>query len=296
MTAGDKRRALGRGLDALLPEVQPAPPSAALMSCPIERVSPQKKQPRQHFDEAGLEQLAQSIRDKGVLEPILVRRLPPSAEDTAAGDRYEIVVGERRWRAAQRAGLRDVPAVLKDMSEQDAFECALIENLQREDLNPFEVAEAFDRMVREFGHTQEALAQRVGKDRTTIANSLRLLKLPPRVRRMIIDGELSEGHGRALLGAADPALLEALADKVKALRLSVRATEKLVRGQKRGKGKAADKSASVRDVEEKLTRRLGARVELFARKGKGRGKLVIHYGTLDDLDRILDVILGGGRL
>jgi ParB family chromosome partitioning protein len=293
MNPGDKRRALGRGLDALLPELPAAapPPAGALTSCPIERVVPQKGQPRQHFDETALEELARSIREKGVLEPLVVRKLPPVAGEPSVGDRYEIVVGERRWRAAQRAQLREVPVVVREMTAQEAFECALIENLQREDLNPFEVAEAFDRMVHEFGHTQEVLAQRLGKDRSSIANTLRLLKLPPRVRNMIITGELSEGHGRALLGASDPASIEALADKVRVGRLSVRATEKLVRGKKEGSS-ASPKSPSVRDVEERLTRRLGVRVELRAGKKKGRGDVVIHYGTLDDLDRILDLILG----
>jgi ParB family chromosome partitioning protein len=296
MTAGDKRKALGRGLDALLPEVAAAaaaapPASGAMVSCPIERVFPQKGQPRQHFDKGALEELAQSIRDKGVLEPLVVRKLPPLAGEAAVSDRYEIVVGERRWRAAQLAGLREVPIIVRDVSAREAFELALIENLQREDLNPLEVAEAFDRMVREYGHTQEALAERVGKDRTSVANTLRLLKLPPRVRSMIINGELSEGHGRALLGVADASSIEALAEKVKASGLSVRATEKLVRGQKKGSS-AVQKSPSVRDVEERLTRRLGAKVELRVGRSKGKGELVIRYGTLDDLDRILDVILG----
>jgi ParB family transcriptional regulator, chromosome partitioning protein len=289
MIPGDKRRALGRGLDALLPEVPAAPPPGGLLNCPIERVIPQKGQPRQHFDKAALAELAQSIKDKGVLEPLVVRKIAPAAGNAVGGDRYEIVVGERRWRAAQLAELREVPVVVREMSPRDAFECALIENLQREDLNPFEVAEAFDRMVRDFGHTREALAERVGKDRTTIANTLRLLKLPSRVRQMIIGGELSEGHGRALLGADDP---DALAEKVIVGRLSVRATEKLVRGQKKKGSSAEQKNASVRDVEERLTRRLGARVELCAGRTKGRGEIVIHYGTLDDLDRILDLVLG----
>jgi ParB family transcriptional regulator, chromosome partitioning protein len=295
MTPADKRRALGRGLDALLPEVAPAPvpaASGAMVACPIERIEPQPGQPRQHFEAAALDELAQSIRDQGVIEPLVVRRLPPRAGETAVGDRYEIVVGERRWRAAQRAGLREVPVVVRQMTAEQAFECALVENVQREDLNPFELAEALDRLAREFGHTQDAIAERLGKDRSSIANTLRLLKLPPGVRAMIIAGELSEGHGRALLGAADPAQVEALADRVKAGRLSVRATERLVRGQKKKGAAVEPKSASVRDVEERLTRRLGARVQLRVGKRKGQGELVIHYGTLDDLDRILDVLLG----
>src|SRR5882724_6125811 len=232
MSAPEKRRALGRGLDALLPpEVAPAAARSneSVFTCPIERIVPQRGQPRQRFDEAKLEELAQSIREHGVLEPVVVRRLPPDGSGGAATDRYELIAGERRWRAAQRAGLRELLVVVKDVSPGDAFELALIENVQREDLNPLEMAEALERLVREHGYTQDALAERVGKDRTTIANSLRLLKLPPRVRQMVIDGVLSEGHGRALLGASDSKIIETLAERAARSGLSVRETERLVR-------------------------------------------------------------------
>jgi ParB family chromosome partitioning protein len=294
MNPTDKRRpALGRGLDALLSDVAVSGgvKKEQVFACPIERIVPQKGQPRRHFDDQRLEELAQSIREHGVLEPIVVRRAPPSG---GSSEVYEIVAGERRWRAAQRAGLRELLVVVKDVAPKEAFELALIENVQREDLNPLELAEALDRLTREHGYTQEALAERLGKDRATIANSLRLLKLPPSVRQMVIDGILTEGHARALLGAADAKTIEALAEKVARAGLSVRETEKLVRVKKDDKARengAPAKSPGVRDLEERLARRLGTRVELRDDKAKGNGEIVIRYGSLDELDRLLDVLL-----
>jgi len=293
------RRALGRGLDALLPA--PSQVSAAGASygdksvflCPIERLSPQAGQPRQHFDEEALEELSASIREHGLIEPIVVRR-------AAAGqDRYEIIAGERRWRASQRAGLKDVLVVVKDVSPKDAFELALVENIQREDLNPIEVAEAYDRLLREHGYTSESLADRVGKDRSTISNSLRLLKLPPRIRTMVIGGDLSEGHARALLGAPDEKSMEEIAEKTVRGRLPVRKVEELVRGARPPKGdkegakggKAegpAGKTPAVKDLEARLMRKLGTKVEV--RDNNGRGELAISYASLDELDRILAVL------
>jgi ParB family chromosome partitioning protein len=292
----DKRRALGRGLDALLPDRAAAAPAAGnnqVFTCPIERIVPQAGQPRQHFDDVKLEELAQSIREHGVLEPLVVRRAP-SDPTQAHGDRYELIAGERRWRAAQRAGLRELLVVVKDVSPKDAFELALIENVQREDLNPLELAEALDRLVREHGYTQEALAERLGKDRATIANSLRLLKLPARVRQLVIEGSLSEGHGRALLGVGDAAAMETLADKAVRSGMSVRETERLVRSGKKDKGegaaseRAGQKSASVRDLELRLSRHLGTRV--MVEDDAGKGQIAIRYGSLDELDRVLDLI------
>jgi ParB family chromosome partitioning protein len=297
MSATEKRRALGRGLDALLPDA-PAPPGSvgreAVFSCPIERIVPQRDQPRQHFDDVKLEELAQSIRDHGMLEPLVVRRAASDGNVPGGIDRYEIIAGERRWRAAQRAGLRELLVVVKDVSPRDAFELALIENVQREDLNPLELAEALERLVREHGYTQEALAERLGKDRTTIANSLRLLKLPASVRQLIIEGRLSEGHGRALLGASDAKTIEMLAERAVRSGLSVRKVERLVRGKKnKGHDKESNgkKSASVRDLEERLARSLGTKVEVRARGAKGQGEISIRYASLDELDRLLDFIL-----
>jgi len=291
--ASDKkapRRALGMGLDALLPVSPPKTTGygdKSLFSCPIERIVPQKGQPRQHFDATALEELAASIREHGLLEPLVVRRMPHHT------DRFEIVAGERRWRASQKAGLKEVLVVVKDVSPERAFELALIENVQRADLNPVELAEALDRLVKELGYTQESLAKRLGKDRTTVANSLRLLKLPPRIRQKVVSGELSEGHARALLGEADPKRLEALAERVLRGNLSVRATEALVREAKKGEAKQpereATKAASVRDLEARLARALGTKVEVRDRGNKG--EVVIPYADLDALDRLLDRIL-----
>lgn len=284
-----KRRALGRGLDALLPAAPSKAPAVAnygeksVFSCAIEKLTPQKGQPRQHFDNDKIDELAASIREHGLLEPLVVRRVSGS-------DKFEIIAGERRFRASQRAGLHEVLVVVKDVSPKSAFELAIIENVQREDLNPLELAEALDRLVKEHSYTQESLAERLGKDRTTIANALRLLKLPPIVRGYVITGKLSEGHARALLGAKDGAKLEELAEKVLRGRLSVRATEALVRGAKpksNGKSEAAPsgKSASVRDLEQRLTQAAGTKVTV--RDEGNRGHIAIPYEDLDHLDRIL---------
>lgn len=295
-------RGLGRGLDALLPARVPAQPERAapspgapapsygegnVFSCPIDKIVPQRGQPRQHFDSERLDELASSLREHGLLEPLVVRR-------RAGHDDFELIAGERRWRAAQRADLKQVLVVVRDVSAKDAFELALIENIQREDLDPIEFAEAMDRLVKEHGYTQDTLAQRVGKDRSTIANALRLLRLPANVREKVVVGELSEGHARALLGAPDDKQLSELAEKVVRGRLSVRQTEALVRGAKDGKGAQGarggkEKPANVRDLEARLTKRLGTKVEVNEREGKG--EIVIKYANWDELDRLLDVIL-----
>lgn len=285
----DKRR-LGKGLDGLLPSA-PARPSAQPQHgffAPIEEVHPSRSQPRTRFDDASLAELAQSISEHGVLEPILVRK------DTKGG--YEIVAGERRWRAAQRAGLKEVPVFVRELSTEHAFEAALVENLQREDLNPVETARAFHRLVEEHGQSQDSIAKRIGKDRSTIANALRLLKLPEQVLEMVEDGRLSEGHGRALLAAPDTASMKRLAQQAHAASWSVRETERRVREASRGKSAeekaAAQKSANVRDLELRLSRTLGARVSVEDKKGKG--KLVVAYSSYDELDRILAQILAEG--
>jgi len=284
-----KRRALGRGLDALLPAmpVNPGYGDRSVFVCPLEKIAPQRGQPRQHFDTAKLEELAASIREHGLIEPLVVRRV-------VGAESYELIAGERRWRALQRAGLREALVVVKDVSPSDAFELALIENVQREELNPIELAEALDRLVREHGYTQEALAERLGKDRTTIANALRLLKLPERIRAMVVSAELTEGHARALLGAGDAATIEALSDKVIRGKLTVRATEALVRAaavhpRSGPREQAATKPASVRDLEARLSRALGTRVEV--RDHGNKGEVAIPYADLDALDRVIDKIL-----
>ncbi len=291
MSGGEtKRRALGRGLDALLPAARPTPGygDRNVFTCPLDKIKPQPGQPRQHFDAQKLDELAQSIREHGLLEPLVVRQ-------AAGSDTFELVAGERRWRALQRAGVLDALVVVKDVSAKNAFELALIENVQREDLNAIELAEAYDRLVREHGYTQEALADRLNKDRTTIANSLRLLKLPQRVRAKVMAGELTEGHARALLGANDAASMDQLAERVIRGGLSVRATEALVRERVRRKKAATDeqpngtKSASVRDLEQRLTRALGTKVDIRDRGNKG--EIAIAYANLDTLDRMLEKLL-----
>jgi ParB family chromosome partitioning protein len=299
----EKKRALGRGLDALLPSA-PAAASAnrpstygegAVFSCPVERIVPQPGQPRQHFDEAELAELTASISEHGIIQPIVVRRISAASAEPHK-DRFELIAGERRWRAAQRAGLLEVPVVVKDVTPTKAFELALIENVQRADLNPIEVAESYDRLQREHGYTHETLATRIGKDRSTVTNSLRLLKLPQTVRSLVVSRELSEGHARALLGAPDERSMNDIAEKVVRGRLPVRTVEELVRkarqsrsGDKSDPEKARpEKSPAVRDLEARLARRFGARVEV--RDQKGTGELAIHYGSLDELDRILALL------
>lgn len=294
----DGKRALGRGLDALLPTTK-APSGysdKSVFSCPIERIVPQKGQPRRHFTK--LDELAASLKQNGLLEPLVVRRI--------GADKYELIAGERRWRAAQKAGLKDVMVVVKDVSPDKAFVLAILENVQREDLNPVELAEAYDRLMREHGFSQEQLATQLSKDRSTIANALRLLKLPARVREKVITGELTEGHARALLGvsaggsgapAMSAAALEQLSERVIRGKLSVRATEALVRGAKAkaaGGGKDAkpkSKSAAVKDLEARIMRALGTKVEVRDRGNKG--EIAIPYADLDMLDRILRKLLRG---
>jgi len=300
MSEKSSKRALGRGLDALLP-TKPAPTAhfgdGSMFTCPVEQIVPQEGQPRQHFDEEELAELAASIREHGVIEPIVVRKVAAPAKQRGGlpTNRYAIIAGERRWRASQRAGLRDVPIVVKDVSPRQAFEMALVENVQRTDLDAIEVAEAYDRLIREHEYTAESIAQKVGKNRTTVVNSLRLLKLPPRVRSLVISRELSEGHARALLGAPDDRAMNEIADKTIRGRLAVRAVERLIKQARqrakpsRGrKEKVVEKSASVRDLETRLMRRLGTRTEV--RDKDGMGELAIHYGSLDELDRLLALL------
>ncbi|MEM9696532.1 MAG: ParB/RepB/Spo0J family partition protein [Myxococcota bacterium] len=290
------RRALGRGLDALLPPSKtPAQAQAygakAVFECPIERVVPRSDQPRRVFDKQALEDLAGTIAEHGIIQPIVVRRL--GGANAAHEEKFEIIAGERRWRASQKAGLKSVPVVVKDITPDTAFELALIENVQRQDLNPVEVAEALQRLLDDHGFTQDVLAKRVGKSRVAVTNSLRLLNLPDRVRDLISEGQLSEGHGRALLGADDIETMVSVAEKAVGGKLSVRKVEKLIRDQRgearpKGRASADAKSASVRDLEDRLTRRLGART-LVEHAGPG-GKIVVRYNDLDDLDRIIETL------
>jgi ParB family chromosome partitioning protein len=253
---------------------------------PIEAIRPSPLQPRRHFAEAELDGLAQSIREKGIVQPLLVRPIAESDAD------FELVAGERRWRAAQRVGLHEVPVVIRALGDSDALEIALVENLQREDLSPLEEAEAYSRLTREFGRGQASLAEAVGKSRSHVANTLRLLGLPAAVRRSLEEGALSAGHARALLAAPDPA---ALALEVVRRGLNVRATERLVR---RRAAHPSPPSRRLRDadtasLEQELADALGLRVTL-APKRRG-GSLTVHYATLDQLDRVLALLRRGSR-
>ena len=281
-----KRPALGRGLSALIPGGSPTERKGVIM-LGIEQIQPHRGQPRRYFDELHILELSESIRAKGVLQPLLVRR---------DGDGYAIVAGERRWRAAQRAGLREIPCIVRDVSEPEAFELALIENIQREDLNAIEEAEAYQRLIEYHGLTQEELAQRVGKDRSTVANALRLLRLPEPIKLAMSSGALSMGHARALLALGDETDLRRAAEKVMNEALSVREVEQLVQRLKGKKviqkERVRDGSVQLRHVVEKLQRKLGAKVALRDRDGAGTVEIRFHSHA--ELDRILQAILGEG--
>ena len=287
MTAEDKsqrRRGLGMGLSALLGAGADGyatdGPRPGGQTVPIEFLRPSPLQPRRHFDQAELDALADSIRERGVLQPLLVR----PCSSGAAG--YEIVAGERRWRAAQRAGLHEVPAVVRELSDRETLELALIENLQRTDLSALDEAQAFRRLVDEFGHTQEELAAAIGKSRSHVANTLRLLALPAAVQALIDDGSLSAGHARTLIGCADaPRLAQIVIERG----LNVRETEALVRQEaarprpSRTGSPAAD--PHVKELQDRLTSNLGLEVGIRA-KGAG-GLLTIRYHDLEQLDGLI---------
>ena len=292
-----KRQALGRGLAALIPSGSPAPRATnegevgvpgneGLATLPIEAIHPAPNQPRKSFDDARLEELADSIRSQGVIQPLVVRQ--------RAKGGYELIAGERRWRAAQRAGLHKVPCVIREVAPERAFEMALVENLQREDLNPIEEAEAYQRLVNDYGYTQETLATRVGKDRSTVANSLRLLRLPESVRALVTGGRLSMGHARALLGLDSMDGIERLARRAVARDMSVRQVEALVRRERQAAATPPAEptakpkpSISARDLQERLQRTLGMRVKVVEATPE-RGQVEINYSSLDELDRLIE--------
>lgn len=282
----EKRPALGKGLSALIPDA-PEPKSAPT-EVDIDLLAPNEHQPRHHLDDARLDELARSIKTNGVIQPIVVRK-------TDGG--YRIIAGERRWRAAQRAGLLRVPIVIKDVAaggDAQVLEMALIENIQREDLNPIDEAAAYERLSSEFKMTQEEIAAAVGKDRSSVANHLRLLKLPEEVRAEVAAGRLSMGHARALLGAPDESRQRGIAREVIAQNLSVRETEALVKRLERqpavGESRAAAAPADVhtRAAEDRLKLALGTRVRI-ARKGKG-GRIEIDFVSEDELQRLFEYL------
>jgi ParB family chromosome partitioning protein len=291
-----KRRALGKGLDSLLPRVPAAAaPNAAEaeggkpLEIPIDQIDPNPFQTRSQMNEEQLGELAASIKANGVVQPILVRRL--------GGGRFQLIAGERRWRGSKLAGKATIPAILRQVSDEQAMEITIVENLQRADLNPMEQARAFERLSREFHMTQEQMAVRTGKDRATVANFLRLLRLPAGVQARVESGELNFGHARALLAFEHAEEIEKAAQRVASLSLSVRQTESYVQGllhPEKAKKKDAKPEKpvdpNVREEQERLQRALGLKVHI--EDHNGRGKVIIEYARLEDFDTLLEQLAG----
>jgi ParB family transcriptional regulator, chromosome partitioning protein len=288
----ERRSGLGKGLGALIPAdvTAGASPLPGIQEVPIAQIEPNPFQPRAHFDEESLAGLTASIRELGVLQPILVRDL--------GSDRYAIIAGERRWRAAKRAGLQYIPVIVRDVSDAMTLQHALVENLHRDDLNPLEEAAAYQQLIEDFHMTQEAVAQRVGKSRSAVANLLRLFQLPPQVQRLVADGQVSAGHAKAILSTPDRAFQEALARRIVAEGLTVRDTEEVVRKRNGGGGAPApppEPSLGSRlpppgllELEELLAEQLDTRVKI--NMGPKRGRVVIEFADLEDLERIYRVM------
>ena len=282
------KKGLGRGLGALIPgasEPRLETDGGALsFRVEVDRITPSPFQPRRTFDEAKIEELAASIRNQGIIQPLVVRR---------KGDGYELIAGERRWRAAMRAGLTQVPIVVRDASDHEALQLALVENLQREDLNPIEEANGYRRLLEEFQWSQEEMAEKVGKSRPAIANSMRLLSLPTEVQQEVSSGNLPAGQGRALLGLHSEPLILSAYREVLAKGLSTRETEKLVRHLLLGRRRRRQIpliDPDLRSIVEELQRLLGTRVRLLPKARSARGKIEIEYYSLPDLDRIIQTI------
>jgi len=292
----DKRKALGRGLDSLLPSRPPAMPvampaqqvTASPQEIAIDKIDPNPYQTRRHINEIALEELTESIRASGVVQPVVLRPV--------ANGRFQLVAGERRWHASKRAGKVSIPAVVRQISNEQAMEITIIENLQREDLNPMEQARAFERLSREFGMTQEQIATRTGKDRASIANFIRLLKLPEQVQNALETGTLSFGHGKVLLALAGfPEHMERAAREIIEKQLSVRQTEELIgkllnpqAAEQKPEKLVRQVDPNVRDAQRSLESSLGVKVEIQDRKGKG--KIILKYGSLEDFDRIVEAL------
>ena len=296
-TQDPKRRALGRGLEALLPSRQTAPaptpaapaaPSGKPLEVDVTVIQRNPFQTRTRFDEDALNELTQSVAATGVVQPIVVRALP--------GGKYQLIAGERRWLASQRAGKKTIPVIIREVSDEQAMEMTIVENLQRADLNPMEQARAYDRLSRDFKMTQEQMAQRTGKERASVANFLRLLRLPQAVQEKVEGGDLSFGHARALLALESEAQILAAAQKIQALSLSVRGTENYVKGlldpeRKLGKVKDVEEpeiDPNVKAAQDKLQRSLGLKVRIEDTRGKGR--VVIEYSNLEDFDTLLTML------
>jgi ParB family transcriptional regulator, chromosome partitioning protein len=292
MSSKNEKRGLGRGLSALMADVHLAGPDQlhsprrAEQHLPVEKLEPNPQQPRMDFKQDELESLADSIRRKGVIQPLIVRRKP-------GRDAYEIVAGERRWRAAQLAQLHEVPVVIRDLSDTEVLEVAIIENIQREDLNAIEEALGFRQLMTRFGHTQEKLAEALSKSRSHVANLLRLLTLPDEVQEMVRDGALTAGHARALIGSPKAADIAA---QIVAKGLSVRETERLMKAQDSAKPSAPksthspERDADTRALESDLSANLKLPVRIDHAAGGESGELTIRYASLDDLDRLCRIL------
>ncbi len=299
---GVKRGGLGKGLDSLIPDNGKVPESGrktkvvekviekivekpSEVKLKINQIEPNKEQPRKKFDEQALEELADSIRQFGILQPLIVQEKEKY---------YEIIAGERRWRAAKLVGLKEIPVVIRKMSEQEMVEISLIENIQRENLNPIEEAAAYKRLLEEFHLTQEEIAERVAKSRTAVTNSMRLLKLDERVQQMVVDEMLSTGHARALLAVEDPELQFQTANKIYNERLSVREVEKLVKniGKEKSSKKEKDfqQEAVFQDLEEKMKVSLGTKVSIN-RKDDKKGRIEIEYYSMEELERLMEILI-----
>ncbi len=282
-----QNKALGRGLASLIPTSEIKNEPSPYFLCPLDEIVPNRDQPRKLFDKSALDELAASIREQGLIQPLIVRKLE--------GGQYELIAGERRFRASRLAGLEKVPVVVLESSVDKNLELALIENIQRQDLNPIEEALAYKQLMEKYPYTQEDVAQRVGKDRSSVANTLRLLNLPEEIRGDIIEGNLSMGHARSLLGIEDIELQKSMAKRVVQEGLSVREIEDWVKKLKEGiqverviKTKVADPQLSF--IENEMTKILGTRVKIKP-DGK-KGKVVIDYYSQEDLDRIFNAIIG----
>lgn len=278
-----KKQALGKGLKAFFPEEYGILKDEKFVEVDVEDLMPNPLQPRQHFDTDAIAELALSIKESGILQPLVV---------VPEGNRYKIVVGERRWRAAQKAGLTKIPVIIRQFSETEQIEASLVENLQRKDLNPIEVAYAYQKLIRELNYTQEAVAEKVGKDRTSIANSIRLLKLPSEVQKMVADAKISMGHARALITLENPDQQIFLSRLIAEKNLSVRETEKMIADNRQAPSPKPkpELDPNLRAVQDELVETLGTKVVISGNSDKGIIKL--FYFSMEELNRIFDKMKG----
>ncbi|MFH1624803.1 MAG: ParB/RepB/Spo0J family partition protein [Pseudomonadota bacterium] len=279
-----KRTALGKGLGALIPDItQLADDKDSYVYCKVEDITPNKFQPRKQFHDERTDDLVASIKEKGIIQPLIVRQIE---------DGYELIAGERRWRAAKRAGIKEVPVIIRKVSDTEVLELSLVENIQREDLNALEEAQAYKRLVEESNLTQEEIAKRLGKNRSTITNYLRLLRLSPEIRDALVTNNITMGHARAFLSLETAAKQREAYRQVLKRGFSVRQTENLVRrlkGEKKHKLIEKQKDIHLESIRNELVRRLGTQVKVVTRKG-GRGKIEIEFYSLEDLDRIIEML------